>query len=466
MTLDTRDLCRVAGGRLLVGDHRPIEVVSIDSRTAAPGSAFFCIRGPRFDGHHFAKAAMDAGARVIVADSRGVGAIPADRLDGQVTLVVVGDTVKALGRLAAERRARFAGPVVGLTGSSGKTTTKEMVAAVLRTAGPTLATKGNLNNHLGVPLTLFDLSAEHRFAVIEMGMNAPGEIAYLAGLAGPSIGVVTTVGAAHLAGLGSIEAIAKAKGELLAALPRRGRAIIPSDVTRPWLLTGGLRAPLITVGARPADEVRLIKARPTPEGITGVIEVDEVRHTLRLQLDGRHNLSNAMLAIAAGRELGIDVAAAVAALAEVPPPTMRGEVKSLGDGSTVILDCYNANPQSMQAAIDTFVERAPDGLLVLGDMLELGDDGPGLHEGLGRAVAALDGSVTLVGVGHLSGQLVEAAIDAGLPAARAAWAPDVATATEAVARLRRPGQPILLKGSRGIRLERIYVELAEEGTSP
>lgn len=469
MRIDSQLLCQVTGGRLVDGAHRDLGPVSIDSRTAPPDSTFFCIRGPRFDGHRFAGQAVDKGASVVVADRRGVSALPEWVLDGRVTVLVVSDAVRALGQLAAATRQKFDGGVIGLTGSSGKTTTKEMIAAVLATAGPTLATAGNLNNHLGVPLTLLRLAEpeapDYRFAVVEMGMNARGEIAYLAGLARPEIGVITSVGAAHLAGLGSVRAIARAKGELFDALTADGLAIMPSRIAWPWVVTAGLRAPLLCVGEREVDAVRLSAVRPEGAGMIGTVRVDGETHRLRLQLDGRHNMHNALLAIAVGRRLGVPPAVAVAALAEVAPPPMRGEVRRLLDGSPVVLDCYNANPQSMAAAIATFADRAPDGILVLGDMLELGEGEAEAHRALGEAVGRLPGTPTLVGAGPRAQAIVEGARDAGLAPERAVHAADAAAAAERVAGLRRPGQPILLKGSRGTRLERVYDALrkAEEG---
>jgi len=460
--LDTLIICRMASGRLVSGSHRPLGPVSIDTRTLASGDAFFCIRGPRFDGHSFVQQAIEKGARVIVGEPKGVARFSDGCLGADVAIITVPDTVRALGRVALAARARFPGPVVGLTGSSGKTTTKDFIAAVLATAGPTLATRGNLNNHLGVPLTLLRISAEHEFAVVEMGMNAPGEIAYLTEITRPNVGVITSVGAAHLEGLGSVEAVARAKGELMGALASGGVAIIPSDVPHSWILTGGLRAPLLTVGERPADDVRLVRGREAAGGAAGVIETDGDRYPLQLRLAGRHNLHNALLAVAVGHLLGVSPDAAVAAIEGVDPPRLRGELRRLPDGGEVMLDCYNANPQSMAAALQTFSDRAPGGLLILGDMLELGTGAAEAHAELGRVVAALPGDPVFIGVGPLCRHAVEAARAAGMPADRAV--PRSMDAAGVVAERRQGGRPMLLKGSRGMALERIYEALAGEGS--
>ncbi len=455
--LTTERLCALTGGQLIIGVHRPLGPASLDTRTLREGDTFYCLRGPNFDGHAFAGAAIAAGAATVVMDRRGATRLPEGPLDADVAVVVVDDVVAALSRLAAAHRVGFPGEVIGLTGSSGKTTTKEMIAAVVSVVGPTLCTLGNQNNHLGVPLTLLRLSETHRFAVVEMGMNAPGEITWLAALAQPRVGVVTTVGAAHLERLGSLRNIARAKGELFDALPDDGLGVTVSHVPWPWVLTSGLRAPLLVVGERAVDEVRLSGARELKDGAAGFVTVDGQRHWLRLRLSGRHNLHNALLAIAVGRELGVPVADAIDALATVPPAHLRGEVKYLPDGRAVVLDCYNANPQSMAAALDTFVRRAPGGVLVLGDMLELGESADAAHAELGRRVAALPGAPMLLAVGPLGVHTIAAARIAGLPAARAHH---VADADAAAALLRDDDRAILLKGSRGMRLERVFAALA------
>ncbi|MEZ4466030.1 MAG: UDP-N-acetylmuramoyl-tripeptide--D-alanyl-D-alanine ligase [bacterium] len=245
--LTTDDLLAL-GGERVAGETRPLGEVGIDSRAVAPESTFFCLRGPRFDGHDFARPAVDAGARVVVCEPASARRVSAT-LGGRATVIALHDTTRGLGLLAARYRLGFGGEVVGLTGSSGKTTTKELIAAVLATRGAVHKTPGNLNNHLGVPLTLLGLRPDHAFAVIEMGMSALGEIAWLADLARPRIGVITSVGEAHLESLGTIDNVARAKGELLRALPVSGVGILPSDVARALAADDG--RPGAAAGGRP-----------------------------------------------------------------------------------------------------------------------------------------------------------------------------------------------------------------------
>ena len=463
MGLDTRALCEATGGELRAGLHRALGPVSIDTRTMASDATFFCVRGPRFDGHSFADRAVHGGAGVVVSDGLGWVDLPESVTNGDVAVVVVSDTIDAIGHLAKAIRGLFKGPVVGLTGSSGKTTTKDMIDVVLSSAGSTLATLGNLNNHLGVPLTLFRMEQEHTHAVIEMGMNASGEIAHLADVAQPSLGVVTTVGAAHLEGLGSIEAIARAKGELLRSLDADQLAIFPSDVSHLSVLTEGVSARRLTVGTQADDAIRLLDFEETELGARGTIVVDDVHHVLQLRLAGRYNLTNAMLALAVGRALGVSVADGVTALEGMAPPSLRGEVRTLGDGTRFILDCYNANPQSMEESLGAFIRRKPGSLVILGDMLELGPMADQLHRELGRTLATLDASLQLIAVGPLSRGLAESAVDAGLSQETTWWFEDAESAVDIVRTRLDAVDFVLLKGSRGMRLERIWDRLESRG---
>jgi UDP-N-acetylmuramoyl-tripeptide--D-alanyl-D-alanine ligase len=463
MNLSTRDLVRAAGGRRVHGVDRPIGHVSIDSRSLPPLATFFCLRGPRFDAHDFAESVMAQGAGVIVCDDIGMARLPRSVRTGPATIVCVPDTEQALVALAAEARAAFQGTVVGITGSVGKTTTKELLAAVLARGGATLKTHGNQNNQLGVPLTLLRLTPDLRFAVVEMGTNAPGEIAALAHLGRPQHGVLTSVGAAHLEGLGGLAGVAREKGDLLRALPTDGLAFMPEDIAQPWHVTRNVLARLITVGVGEGSGLRRLSQRETAAGAVARISVNGAVHTLRLAMPGVHNLDNALLALACGLALGVSLDDALAALAQVPPASMRGEIRRLTSGVRVLLDCYNANPASMQASLRTFARIAPQGVAVLGDMLELGPTSEIAHREMGAFVSGFPG-LSLVAVGPRARAIFEAARDAGLPGERLAYAPDATAAGEVVANLlRRSGRRwLLLKGSRGIGLERIHQYLTGE----
>ncbi|MCA9543967.1 MAG: UDP-N-acetylmuramoyl-tripeptide--D-alanyl-D-alanine ligase, partial [Myxococcales bacterium] len=455
----TDRLVAVAQGDRVQGAARPFDGVSIDTRTLKPGDAFFALRGPNFDGHRFLEKALAGGAAVLVVEA-GHPALAELRV-GDATVVAVADVQGALQALAAAHRAAFYGTVVALTGSSGKTTTKELLAAVLEAAGPTHKTPGNLNNHLGLPLTLLGLRPEHRFAVVELGMNHAGEIAALAALARPTVGVITSVGEAHIEHLGSVAAIARAKGELLDALPADGLAITPSGIRHEGELVAGLRAPRWTVGPAAGDRVGIRAPRSTAAGVACDLVVDGRVHPLTLQLAGAHNLSNAALAVAAGLALGVTPQRAVQALASVAPPRLRGEIRALPDGGSVVLDCYNANPQSMRAAAETFTAAHPQGWLVLGDMLELGTGGPALHADVGRWLAAQAPLARILAVGALAAELAAGARTAG---AAHVWAvADVDTAVRTLRTERAPGAPVLLKASRGMALERVWALLSQEG---
>ena len=463
MQHSTQDLCAAVNGTLVAGEHTTFRGVSIDTRTIDVDNAFFCIRGPRFDGHKFAADAVQSHARVIVVDQETLSDDPYELKKLSASIVGVENTVEALGDFAAAVRRGHDIFVIGLTGSSGKTTTKEFIRAILECAGPTLATLGNLNNHLGVPLTLLRLDHSHRYAVIEMGMNAPGEIDVLARIAAPDVGVVTTVGRAHLEGVGSIEGVARAKGELLDAIPEDGVAIFPSNVVHKDTLTRGLSAPTFTVGLDATDTIRVIDIETTATGSRAVLEIDGQTHELSIRLTGRYNVMNALLALGVARTVGVDVSTALDALARVEPPAMRSEVKQTPNGNTVVLDCYNANPQSMAAAVSHFASWAPNGVVVLGDMLELGDTAQEAHLELGRALREWSKDLYLVAVGPLGRFIADGAIQAGLSASQITHVPDTERAIPAVRVHHDAGRTILLKASRGVRLERVWDALSTEG---
>ncbi|HEY0785929.1 MAG TPA: UDP-N-acetylmuramoyl-tripeptide--D-alanyl-D-alanine ligase [Acidobacteriaceae bacterium] len=442
------------GGELLRPSGGGAEAAgySIDSRTIVPGELFFAVSGEHFDAHRFVAAALECGAvgavvsRLDLLDDRSI----------QGTLLLVDDPLSALQRLAAAMRRYWVSLgdgrlVIGITGSAGKTTTKEAVAAVLSSRYRVLKSEGNLNNHFGVPLQLLRLEPADRFAVIEMGMSHAGDIALLTRLAAPQWGVVTNVGHAHGENFADgIEGIARAKHELIAGLAADAVAFLNSDDPRVDAFeTAGAR--VVRFGRSPRAAVRAEQVDEAgAEGLQLLVCAGGEQSRVRLQLLGAHNVSNALAAIAVGLEAGVPLAEAGAALARMAPGNKRGEVLLLR-GAKVINDCYNSNPEALQAMIGTLAAQpAERRILVAGEMLELGPAASELHAACGRAAAAA-GLDQVIGVRGLAAQLVEAAREAGVPAAFMET-PEQAGAW--LARELRPGDAVLLKASRGVRLER------------
>jgi UDP-N-acetylmuramoyl-tripeptide--D-alanyl-D-alanine ligase len=429
---------------------RAVDRVCTDSRAVAAGDLFVALRGERFDGHEFLDEAAARGAVAAVV-GRDVASAP-------LPVIRVPNPRLALGDLAAAWRARFAVPVVAITGSNGKTTTKDMCAAILERVGPVLATQGNRNNEIGLPLTLLDLAEHHRFAVVEAAMRGAGEIEYLARIARPDVGVITNVAPAHLGRLGSIEAIARAKSELWTALAPGGRAVYPSG--EPLLETQAARLDAearLRFGEAEGDVVRILRAEPRGASTDVVLSVRGEPVGLTLSIPGRHNVRNAAAAAAAALAVGAGPAAIAAGLAGVRAAEHRSRIEEIG-GRVLLDDCYNANPHSMAAALRAAMDLRAGACVVavLGDMQELGDDAPDLHAELGR-LAARTGVAALIGVGPLSAETVLAARAAGLGAAR-----HVADAQEAAAHAidqSRAGDVVLVKASRSMGLERVVEAL-------
>jgi UDP-N-acetylmuramoyl-tripeptide--D-alanyl-D-alanine ligase len=420
---------------------------------------WFAIVGERFDGHDFAAQAVASGAAgLVVAGGRARSLPPLD-----VTVVEVADTVRALGDLARAHRLRLPSlRVVGVTGSNGKTTTKEMVAAILATEAGDAAvhkTEGNFNNHLGLPLTLLRLGAAHRYAVIEMGMSALGEIAYLASLARPDVGVIVNVGPVHLEGLGTIDNVARAKGELFAALAPAGTAVYPDGDPRIAAQAAGSRAVRqLRFGEAPGVPVRLERADADVDGTALELRLpDGAAITTRVSAVGIHNARNAAAAAAAAWALGVPADAIGRGLASARPAKHRSTIVEIG-GRRVIDDCYNASPLSTAAALDTLAvlarKHGARAVAVLGDMLELGADEALLHRNIGER-AAHAGVDLLVAVGPRAEHYAEGAFAAGMSGERVVHTEDVRVAAGSALHATQPGDFILVKASRGARLERV-----------
>lgn len=454
----TRDeLAGATSGRWIGAPPSAVEGVSTDTRTLAPGSLFVALRGERFDAHDYLEEAAAKGAvAAVVAERRTPDPSPIPRL-------VVADTLPALGAIARLHRRRFQIPVIAITGSNGKTTTREMIAAILATRGKVLKTEGNLNNEVGVPLTLFGLDASHATAVIEMGMNHHGEIARLVAIAEPQVGVVTLAAPAHLEGLGTVEAVADAKGELYRGLPEGGIAIANADDARMLKRAQASGRRMITFSAekgRRGDVVVFEIASQSADGLRFVLGVGNREVPVHIPaLVGAHNAANAAAAAAAAIALGCTDREIAHGLAAVKPVGRRLRLEALPSGVTLLDDCYNANPASMSAALRTLADLAAASgarpVAVLGDMLELGGFEAEAHRRLG-AEAARTGVRALALFGPRSRGAAEAARAGGLePFHTEDMDALVRWAKGTVAK----GDVLLVKGSRGMKLERLVEAL-------
>jgi UDP-N-acetylmuramoyl-tripeptide--D-alanyl-D-alanine ligase len=451
-----RTLAAVAAacGGFLQGQDREYGAVSSDSRTLTAGDLFVAIKGPHYDGHDFLDACMREGA---------AGAIVSRPLAILLPQVVVKDTLTALAALASAWRLQFDIPVVGVGGSNGKTTVKEMTAAILGRLGPCLATLGNLNNHIGVPLTLMRLEAQHRTAVIEMGANRVGDVAALAALARPTVGLITNAGAEHLEGFGSLDGVAAGEGEMVAALGSGDTAVINADDDYAPLWQRMSKAGrTVTFGLARHAEVRAvdIEQSVTSEGFALRFELvaGAQRCPVLLRLAGRHNVINALAAAAAARAAGASLEVIAAGLAAVRAVKGRLHRIAAPHGSWLIDDSYNANPSSLRAALELLHDLEGEKWLVLADMGELGEFSQQSHVEAG-ALARASGVTRLFAAGPMSAHAAEA-FGRG-----AEWFPDVEALIRRVAAELGPDTTVLIKGSRMNRLERVVEALAAGPTA-
>ena len=470
------DVLRATGGRLRDGDvSGTFAGVSIDTRTIAPGSLFVALKGDRFDAHDFLSEAKAKGAAAAVVRT-GTPAVPG------FPFFLVDDTLRALGGLAALHRRRFTIPLAAIAGSNGKTTTKEMLAAILRARGPALATEGNLNNEVGVPLTLLRLSGEHRAAAVELGMSAPGELARLTAIAQPDVGVVTLVADEHLEFLKDLDGVAEAEGELYRGLLPGSVAVVnvddPRAVRQAERVANGVGR--ISFGKSPNADVRLVEVTSRGvegmeiclEGEEGIAAAGGARRasnlqrrsvTVRLAFVGEHNAMNAAAAAAVARALSFSFEEISRGLSSARPYLHRSRVVPGAGGITILDDCYNASPPSMEAALATLATLAGGGrrVAVLGDMLELGEAEEGAHRELGRSARSRVDIAAFFGPRSLH----------AFEEFRSSASPSSGHFTEVeplLAWLRpqlRPGDTLLVKGSRGMKLERV-VDALTGGSGP
>ena len=426
--------------------EEPVHDYSIDSRTVEPGQLFFAVKGERLNGHDFVEQALEKGAASAVVRKDQLG-----RYSRQTQLLAVDDTLIALQTLAMAVRKVWGKPLIAVTGSAGKTTTKEAIAHVLSTRYRVLKSEGNFNNHFGLPLMLLKLEPEHDTAVIEMGMSHAGEIRALAKIAQPEIGVVTNVAAVHLEFFDSLAGIARAKYELIESLPTNGTAVLNADDEYVSQFGRGFKGRIVLYGTHANASVRA--ERIQSQGTQGT-EFDLViggrREHATLPLVGEHNVLNALAAVAVGVERGLKPDESVAALATLTAADKRGQVLQLGN-ITVINDCYNSNPKALEAMIDALAAMAGKRrIVVAGEMLELGPAGEEMHRRAGQHAAEKKIDV-LLGVRGLASSMVDAARQAG---ARAEFVESPEDAGEWLAREARDGDVVLLKASRGVKLEK------------
>lgn len=448
MNLQLDEIAKAVGGTLDGPGNVKVRGYSIDTRTLNPGELFFAVKGPRFDGHEFVKQAIEKQAAGAVVSS------PAESA-ANFSVVRVGSTLDALQDLARAVRRRWGQPIVGVTGSAGKTTTKEMIASVLGKKFTVLRSIGNFNNEFGLPLCLLRVERSQTMAVLEMGMSAKGEIRKLASIAEPNEGVITNVNPVHLEFFDSIDGIAEAKAELLEGLVEPRIAYLNNDDSRVRAMARKFSGKIVTYGVK---SVAAFKVQQIEDlGLGG--SAFTVHHGRRdvnfvLPLLGTHNVANALAAVAVGVTHEVPWEDIRAAVAEMKPEKMRGQVIKFKEGFAVVDDCYNSNPKALTEMI-RFLGRLQGysrKIIVAGEMLELGSESGELHRACGREAARIDGAI-VVGIQGETRSLLDGAREGGVDDERLHFAADAMQAGELLAHMVKPGDVVLFKGSRGVKLE-------------
>jgi UDP-N-acetylmuramoyl-tripeptide--D-alanyl-D-alanine ligase len=450
------------GGELISGRvDRPFEGVSTDSRQIKPGNLFVALTGDNFDGHHFIGLALDGGATGVVVQNTNTLDLKKIH-EGACVVIRVTDTLTAMGDLAHAFRMRFAIPVIGLTGSSGKTTTKEMLACILEMEKKVLKTQGNLNNLIGLPQTIFRLTHQHDIAILEMGTNMRGEIKRLTKIASPDIGLITNVGPAHLAGLGSVEMVREEKGDLFCHLNPSGTAVVNLDDEAVRMAAERWSGKRVTFSMTASADVGVIDIRKNgARGVSFNLMVREQIHKVEMKVAGIHNIYNAMAAAATAMAVGCRVESISKGLASFEPVRGRMEIIKLQNGAYVINDAYNANPASVREALLTLkdLKGAHHAFVFLGDMLELGEAAEEFHRKIGILLATT--GVTSV---FLQGDFAEitaaGALEGGLAKSQVMLLKDDDEAMASLKKQLRKGDWILVKGSRRMKMDRIVARVS------
>ncbi|MBW2028464.1 MAG: UDP-N-acetylmuramoyl-tripeptide--D-alanyl-D-alanine ligase [Deltaproteobacteria bacterium] len=454
------EIADVIGGRMVSGaGDTVVQGLSTDTRQMGPGEAFWALKGERFDGHDFVDQAVARGASCVVADRDVSGRLPGKK---DTPLLMVADTLRALGDLANWWRKEHAVRVAVITGSVGKTSTKEMAWEILSLRDEPLKNKGNFNNLIGLPLTILGLRPEQRRAVLEMGMNQPGEIARLTEIADPDVGLITRIGRAHLEGVGDLAGVARAKTELLTKISRRSQAILNGDDNLLMETAAPFGREFLTFGLGRDNDVRGHGAEDMgPEGVAFRLRFQGEEAKIRLRVPGQHNIYNALAAAAIALCMGEPLENVVKGLENYRGMPGRFMVTRLENGAVLVDDTYNSNPASLKAAMESVEALAADGgriIIGLGDMLELGENAREAHLEAGSMVAEL-GAAYFAALGDYAEDMIRGALDKGFPRERTAVVRDHGEMVDALRERMRGGDLVFLKGSRKVGLDRVAERL-------
>ncbi|MCK4984638.1 MAG: UDP-N-acetylmuramoyl-tripeptide--D-alanyl-D-alanine ligase, partial [Desulfobacterales bacterium] len=451
------EIMKATGGELLCGDKtQRFEKVCIDSRSIVPNDLFVAIVGEIHDGHAFISDVVEQGARGLIVNSEKARDLPISAWQTRnIACVAVRDTTRALGDLAAFHRARTDVAVVAITGSNGKTTTRQMTAAVVARKFNTLSTTGNYNNQIGVPLTLLRLAPEHRWAVVELGSNSPGEIARLAQICSPDIGVITNVAPAHLEGLGSLDGVMREKGQLLDHLKAKGKAVLNTDDRRVSKIAARTKKDVLFFGLSEKAAIRATAVNEKASGISFSLDLPQESLTVDLKAAGHFMVVNALAAAAVGHLLGLPATEIKAGLETFEPAWGRMNILQTASGIHVIDDTYNANPESMKAAITTLVSLRANNrsVFVAGDMLELGTQAESLHRQVGVRAATANINKLLV-TGDYADAVADGAKKAGMKSENI-FTGSQGKILNALKDSLKPGDWVLVKGSRGAHMDTV-----------
>jgi UDP-N-acetylmuramoyl-tripeptide--D-alanyl-D-alanine ligase len=455
--ITVEQIASVLGGRQISGSaDKRVRGLSTDTRRMALGHVFLALRGERYDGHDFLAEAINAGAAGLIVQSDS--AIPKELRGNNLIVITVSSTLKALGDLAQWWRRQWGGRVIGITGSNGKSTTKEMAASIISLKVTTMKSPGNFNNLVGLPLTILSLEGDHKMAVLEMGMNRPGEIARLTEIAEPDIGLITNVARAHLEGVGGLQGVVKAKGELLGMMPKGSTAILNGDDELTAGLASTFQGPVVTFGLGKMNQVRagnIRKIADSTQAFTLSMNSESIR--VKINLPGIHNVLNALGGTAIAFSLSLSKELIAQGLEDFRPLQGRFQIIDLNGGIRIIDDTYNANPSSLRAALQTIKELKgkEQGLVIgLGEMMELGEETPKYHFDAGELIAAA-GARYLVVLGEHSRQVIGGARKRGMKTAQTQLVTTHAEMSDAIKAHVGEGDILFLKGSRKVALDKV-----------